>query len=187
MTSNPANSDRVALAAALTRYEGPLLRYAVRLTGDAELAREIVQDTFVRLCERRAPQEAEPNCIQFGAEAIRRESSRDGQGPWLFAVCRNRALDLLKRRRTRRSAGNEAEVVAGPAQSPDAALERHDEHARVLGLLATLPERQQQVVRLKFQAGLSYKEIAEVMGLSATNVGFLIHVAIKSLRERLGV
>ena len=49
----------------------------------------------------------------------------------------------------------------------------------------TLPANQQEVIRLKFQHGLSYKQIAEVTQLSVSNVGFLIHAGLKTLRQRL--
>jgi RNA polymerase sigma-70 factor (ECF subfamily) len=49
-----------------------------------------------------------------------------------------------------------------------------------------LPKNQQEVIRLKFQHGLSYKEISTVTNLSVTNVGFLIHTGLKVLRERFG-
>ena len=52
--------------------------------------------------------------------------------------------------------------------------------------LSRLSANQQEVIRLKFQHGLKYREIAEVTGLSVTNVGFLIHTGIKKLRDALG-
>jgi RNA polymerase sigma-70 factor (ECF subfamily) len=55
--------------------------------------------------------------------------------------------------------------------------------ARVINLLQTLPDNQRTVIRLKFQNGLSYKEISEQTGLSISNVGYLIHTALKSLRS----
>ena len=55
----------------------------------------------------------------------------------------------------------------------------------VMGALQNLPERQQEILRLKFQSGLSYQEIARVMDLSVGNVGFIIHTALKTLRVRL--
>ena len=57
--------------------------------------------------------------------------------------------------------------------------------ARVLDLLSTLPKNQREVIRLKFQNELSYREISEVTGLSPSNVGFLIHRGLRLLRERL--
>jgi RNA polymerase sigma factor (sigma-70 family) len=48
-----------------------------------------------------------------------------------------------------------------------------------------LPGNQREVLRLKFHAGLSYQEIAEVTGLSRTNVGFILHKAIAKLRQKL--
>ena len=50
-------------------------------------------------------------------------------------------------------------------------------------LLDRLPDNQQEVIRLKFQNDLSYREISEITGLSVSNVGFLLHVGIKRLRE----
>ena len=50
-----------------------------------------------------------------------------------------------------------------------------------------LPENQQEVVRLKFQNGMSYREIATVTELSVSNVGFLLHAAIQALRARANV
>ncbi|MHC5024337.1 MAG: sigma-70 family RNA polymerase sigma factor, partial [Planctomycetota bacterium] len=54
----------------------------------------------------------------------------------------------------------------------------------ILALVAELPGRQQEVLRLKFQAGLSYREIATVLDLTVSHVGVLIHNAIKAVRER---
>src|SRR5687767_2937037 len=64
---------------ALSRYEGPLLRYARSLLGDLERARDVVQDTFLRLC-REDPARVDGHLAQ-----------------WLFTVCRNRALDVQRK------------------------------------------------------------------------------------------
>ena len=64
-------------------------------------------------------------------------------------------------------------------------MEQSEYMARLLRQLARLPVNQQEVVRLKFQEGMSYKQIAEVTGLSVSNVGYLLHVAVNSLRERV--
>ena len=66
---------------------------------------------------------------------------------------------------------------------PEDVAEQRDESNQVLRLLTDLPKNQQEVLRLKFQHSLSYREISAITGLSETNVGFLIHVGIKRLRE----
>lgn len=94
--------------------------------------------------------------------------------------------------RSRRADGG----LAGNAVARDAAArddegdpariaERREGAARVSVLLAELPSNQQEVIRLRFQNGLSYKQIAEVTSLSVSNVGFLIHTAIATLRKRM--
>ena len=69
--------------------------------------------------------------------------------------------------------------------SPDAEVERRETAGEILRLVATLPFNQQEVVRLKFQNGLSYQEISAITSLTVTNVGFLLHTAIKNLRRDL--
>jgi len=66
-------------------------------------------------------------------------------------------------------------------------VERQESQSQLLRLLADLPANQQEVVRLKFQDGLSYRDIAEITGLTSSNVGYLLHVALKRLREQLAV
>ena len=62
-------------------------------------------------------------------------------------------------------------------------LESAEAQAAVRLAIAALPENQQEVIRLKFQNGFSYKEIARITGLSVGNVGFLIHTAVARLRR----
>lgn len=153
---------------ALERHEASLLRYAESLTRDPDLARDVVQDTFLRLCEQ------DP------------EELADRLAPWLFTVCRNRLLDLVRKER-RMSPLTELDLetreAAGP--SPAAAAASSDVASAVLGLMEGLPVNQREVVRLKFQGQMSYEEIAAVTSLSVGNVGFLLHTAIKTLRVRL--
>ena len=73
-----------------------------------------------------------------------------------------------------------------PEPAPDAVLSKRDNMTDILRLLDALPARQQEVVRLKFQNGKSYKEIAAIMDLTVTNVGFILHTAIKALRRATG-
>ena len=154
--------------AALREHEGPLTRYAAQITGDVERARDVVQDTFVKLCA------AEPEEL----EGRVRE--------WLFAVCRNRALDVQRKESRMKPLGDlELEMMPSREPSPADAAEQRENSGRVQQLLATLPANQQEVVRLKFQNGLSYREISGVTNLTVTNVGFLLHTAVKTIREKM--
>lgn len=69
--------------------------------------------------------------------------------------------------------------------SPAIQAEQRDSFQTVLQWLDLLPPNQQEVVRLKFQAQLSYEEIAAVTSLSVSNVGVLLHTAIRTLRHRM--
>lgn len=64
-------------------------------------------------------------------------------------------------------------------------IEQRDSQSRALDLMALLPANQQEALRLKFQHSLTYKEIAAVMGESASNVGYLIHTGLKTLRMQM--
>ena len=158
------------IRAVLEEHEAPLLRYALRLTGDVERARDVVQETFLRLCR------AEPATV-------------DGHlGPWLFRVCRQRAID--QRRKEQRMPATVSQTLhecVSTEPNPSLRLEQLDENHALLRVLATLPMNQQEVVRLKFQAGLSYREITYITGLSVSNVGFLLHTALARLREHVTI
>ncbi len=180
----------VWLAAQVERYEAPVLRYALRMVGDLELARDVTQDTFVRLCQSAAapnvgeewgvrpgapklnghvghvaPVPAGPN---GGAAGLDRPGGGDLTLAWLLTVCRNRAIDTLRKRgrqpvMTDLAAGNGSTGMSAftleretAASDPRVALEQSDETRRTLERLAKLPANQQEVVRLRFQCGLSY-------------------------------
>ena len=158
-------SDAAWIRAALEKFESPLIIYATRMLGDVDRARDVVQDTFVKL---------------WTAD---RNSVDQHLAQWLYRVCRNRALDVSKKE-VRMKSLTENHCQAMPAVER-AQSEPSPEYANVLRMIDTLPDRQQEVIRLKFQGGLSYKEIAEVMDLTANHVGVLIHNGIKAIREKL--
>ena len=71
---------------------------------------------------------------------------------------------------------------ASTDQGGDARIE---EHTRVHDAMQQLNDRQRDALRLKFQGGLSYREIAEVLDITVNHVGVLIHNAMKNIREQL--
>lgn len=85
----------------------------------------------------------------------------------------------------KRFADGEVERVTTTDPRPGKALEEAETHAAVLQLIDRLSPNQQEVVRLKFQNGFSYKEISRITALSVGNVGFLIHTAMTRLRTEM--
>ncbi|MCH7225253.1 RNA polymerase sigma factor [Haloferula sp. A504] len=153
---------------ALAEYESPLIGYAYGFVRDLDRARDVVQDTFIRLCRQDV------------------EKVRDGLKSWLFTVCRNRALDVL-RKESRMGELNEDERGGLPSEAigPDDEADRNERVAEVMRYLDRLSENQKTVILMKFRDGLSYHEICEQTGLSNGNVGFLIHAGLKRLRSIL--
>ncbi|MFW5653523.1 MAG: RNA polymerase sigma factor [Planctomycetota bacterium] len=191
-----------AMRTVLETHEAGLIRYTTRLLhGDVERAREVVQDSFLRLC-RVAPGEVDSHLTE-----------------WLYTVCRNRARDVARKERRmtaftdRESPANEEAIdarIAGrgsdgsappivertPGQASATLVNNTSDHRhgvgegdevqrQILNMLGTLSPNQQEVIRLKFQGGLTYRQISSVTELSVSNVGFLIHTGLKRLREQM--
>ncbi len=160
------------LTSTYKRYERPLVAYArALLRGDWELAKDAVQDTFVQLCKQPWPE------IESKAEG------------WLFLVCRNRCLDLVQRWEARMHTTISTEQWQSQSDpnplDPARRSERNEEHARLRELVKALSERQQEVLRLRLQQGLSYQQIADATGSSIATVGFHLHEALTLLRLRM--
>lgn len=152
---------------ALDDYERPLIQFAYRLTGDRETARDVVQDTFVKLCS------AEP-------------AKLNGRlAPWLFTVCRNRAYDVQKKRAREKAYGNGHADPLEPSPAPNVSAERHESMRIVVETLAKLPEKQRRVFRLKFDGGMTYREISAETGMGLATVSSHLHAALKTIRAAL--
>lgn len=165
------DSDRGRwVRATVEQHEASLLRYAARITGDVERARDVVQETFLKLC-REDPAQLDGHLTQ-----------------WLFTVCRRGALDVCRKEK-RMSTITEQQSQGEVSREPDqaAAAELSDTTARIDELMIGLSDNQQEVIRLKFQHGMSYREISGVTELSVSNVGYLIHTALAKIRQGLRV
>ncbi len=155
-----------------TALESPLLGYALRFAGDAAVAEDIVQDAFMRLH------------AQF--EEVR-EPRR-----WLYRTVHNLALNY------RREAGKivsldlpgadgaaPANDTADPQPLPDEQIARWEGIGLVRLSLESLDHRSRELVRLKFNEELSYKEISARTGLNIGYVGYLLHHALKAIADEL--
>jgi RNA polymerase sigma-70 factor (ECF subfamily) len=153
---------------AISEYQSPLIGFARTIVHDTDRARDIVQDTFIRLYQQDVGK------------------VRDGLKSWLFTVCRNRALDVL--RKEKRLVLVEDETLTAKdseISSPGEIAATNDRVKLVKSYIARLPQNQATAITLKFEKGYSYKEISDETGLTNGNVGFLIHAGMKRLREIL--
>jgi RNA polymerase sigma-70 factor (ECF subfamily) len=159
------------LESTVTAYERRLVGYAFRVLHDHEEARDAAQETLMKLC-------------RLDPATFEREAGGHLEA-WLFTVCRNAALDRLRKskRMFHTEDGSPAPVEAGPGPAQQA--ETHEETDRVQALLATLSPRQREVVHLKFHTSLSYEEIANLTGMTVNNVGVTLHLALKNLRKKM--
>lgn len=153
---------------ALAEFERPLLRYAASITGDAESARDVVQETFLKLC------------------AADRAAVEDRLAAWLYTVCRNHALNVRKKEaRMTPLIPSLADNLPDAAPSPGDVSYRAERLRMVVAALETLDPQAQEACRLKFQNQLTYREIADVMGVSLGTVANLVTRALDTVRERV--
>ena len=152
--------------------ESPLLGYALHYTGGPGLAEDVVQEAFMKLH------------AQF--ESV--EKPRQ----WLYRTVHNLALN--RRRAARKTVSLDpssedenasAADTADPALLPDEQIIRLEGIGLVRLSLATLDDRSREVIRLKFNEELSYKDIAAQTGLTTGNVGFILHHALKTIAAEL--
>ena len=152
--------------------ESPLLGYALRYTGETGLAEDIVQEAFMKLH------------AQFEQVQMPRR--------WLYRTVRNLALnrrrDESKTVPLAAPSDNEsspAAEVLDPSLLPDEQIVRLEGIGLVRISLEALDDRGRELIRLKFNDELSYKDIAARTGLTTGNVGFLLHQALKTIAVEL--
>lgn len=144
-----------------------LIAYVQGYVHNPVVAEDLVQDAFLR----------------YGSS----QEEIDHPRAWLYKVTRNLALNHLRSRKTVVPWEDEhpAVIREGEAESPRLALERLQRVDIVQSLIGNLNKREQQLLQLKFEEELSYREISERTGLSVSNVGYLLCQIIRSLQRSL--
>ena len=99
---------------------------------------------------------------------------------WLLVIARNVANDYFRRQRD--MVPLEAAESVATSQTPEAVAERRADGEQLAVLLARLPERERELVALKYGSELNNRQIARITGLSESNVGTILHRTIQVLR-----
>jgi RNA polymerase sigma-70 factor (ECF subfamily) len=151
----------------LRRHGPALLLYARQWAPCRADAEEAVQEGFVRFW--RAGRGGAPGAL-----------------PLLYTCVKRSALDLV-RRQTRRSAREAAAHAGAPDADPwfETSLERREREAAVEAGLRALPAEQREVLTLKMWGGLTFREVAETLGVPLNTAASRYRYAIAALRERL--
>jgi RNA polymerase sigma-70 factor (ECF subfamily) len=167
--------DLLAFERVVLRHQGAVYHFALRLLGDAEAAGDVAQDTFIRAYQAIGGFR--------GGSALR---------TWLFSICRNLALDELRRRQRRTSREHPLDQLADQsawAVDADAMVdeeaERNELSRRLDEALAKLPEEQRAAVILKDRHGLSCEEVAKALGVPVGTVFSRVHRAYRKLATAL--
>jgi RNA polymerase sigma-70 factor (ECF subfamily) len=175
-------ADRPAFEELVHRYERELYGYLRNYLGNAEMAEDVFQQTFLQVHLK---------CGQFEAGRKLR--------PWLYAVAINQAIDFQRRQGRHRMAsldrrvgggveddvGPLVELFDGATRGPveeNESFERRDEVRRAV---EDLPEQTRQVVMLVYFQGLKYREAADALSIPVGTVKSRLHAAIHKLGDTL--
>ncbi len=175
-------ADQRVFETLVHRYEKELFAYLRHYLGDAEMAEDVFQQTFLQVHLK---------CDQF-------EPGRKVR-PWLYTIATNQAIDHQRRNRRHRMSsldraalgkaeeetGALVEVLGGPDAGPAAAAETAEQHDALRHAVDALPETSRQVVMLVYFQGLKYREAAEILDLPVGTVKSRLHAAMQKLSESL--
>ncbi len=147
-----------------------LVRYAASQLGDVDLARDIAQEAFIQVWERR-----------------RGWRPRGSARVYLYRIVRHLVIDRKRRRAVRRRwrdrQGRDDAIRGGHAPSPADMLEATLLADRFRAAVASLPDRRREVFELVFQRGLTHAEAAAVMKVSAQTVANQMSAALRTVRR----
>lgn len=168
--------DRDAADLLARRYRRPAYLLALHILHDPEDALDVAHDALLR----------------FFSHLDRVEAGREVR-PWLYAIVRNRARDLMRRRRVRKHeplASDDPEgagvILIDDAPGPDAVAARRELQARIWRALGALDDKHREILVLREYHDLAYEEIARVLRVPVGTVMSRLHRARKALREVLG-
>ncbi|MCL4216570.1 MAG: sigma-70 family RNA polymerase sigma factor [Candidatus Hydrogenedentes bacterium] len=166
-----------ALGELAERYQTDLFRFCLHYVRDVERAKELTQETFIRVYVARD----------------RFDETRKFK-PWVLCIARNLCLNDIKRKKTVQmdsledyaSSARELSggVLQSPSDSPDQLLMTDERHAMLDGLLKSLDDESREIVRLRYFEKMQARDIAEVVGSTEGAVRTRLHRILKGLRER---
>lgn len=148
----------------LAEQQKPLISYTHKILGNREKSKEVVQESYCKLWLQDYP--AITSMIP----------------PWLYRVCRNHSIDILRKEKRLTPMDEEGSIFMIGID-----FENLADSAIALKEINKLGPKHKEALILKFSHDLSYKEIAEVMNVTSSHVGVLIHEGLLQVRKSLGL
>ncbi len=174
------DGDQSAFALLLERYRQELFGFLARFTGDAAMADDVFQETF----------------LQLHMSAGKFDMSRRLK-PWLFTIAANKARDAMRKRKRHRAVPLDAQVGNGDDQSasyadlmpadipsPDETLVNLESRQAVRNIVSELPEGLRSVLVLCYFSGMPYKDIAEIVQAPLGTVKSRLHTAVRTFADK---
>lgn len=154
-------------AGLVQRYQESLVHFLRRILSSDEDVFDCAQDAFLA-----------------AYRSLNRYSKEYPFRAWLYAIARNKALDLLRKRRKEVLMAPDESMI-DPQPSPEEAMLVKEQAEILSEVLHELPEQYAQALYLRYQQELSYKEIAIVLGVPVSRVKTYIHRGKEKLRQNL--
>jgi len=161
-----ARSDPAAFTTLYRRYVTPVYRYLFKWVGNSAEAEDLTAQVFTEMLER-----------------LEQYREQGHFAAWLFTIARRKAIAAYRQRRPT-LALDEAEDLPAPSEDPLEQVARAEQARQMTALVAKLPEEQQELLRLRFTAGLSYAEIGDLLGSTEAAVKMAMHRLLRKLHER---
>jgi len=175
-----SRGETPAFTELVRRYERELYGYLRRYVGDASLAEDVFQNTF----------------LQLYLKTNQYEPGRPVR-PWLYTIATHQAIDALRRNnrhqaisleqsRTEPSAGDVGslmDTLEGRSDGPLEGVVEEERRERVRASVERLPEFLRQVLILAYYQGLKYREIADILDIPVGTVKSRLHAALVKLQE----
>ncbi len=159
--------DTTAFEEIFSRYEVRLVAYAARYINSIDLAKDVCQEVFLKLIAK------PPTVLIY-----------DNLGPWLFRVTRNLAIDKRRRRKFEVSGEDVDMPEAKDELSPFQTLSSQNDARVIRKLVQELPPELREIVELRVDGGVSFKDIATILDIPQGTALWRMHRAIEVLRQQ---
>ena len=162
------HGDERAWQQLVGRYQSALYYYSLRLMGNPDDARDLLQDVLLVLCR---------NLAQFRGDSSFKT--------WLFGIANYRAMDMLRKRKPTQDLDDLPELEHEDQLSHEQQLSEQQTQILVQQKLKTLPPEQKLVVELRFYQHFTFDEIADQLAISSNTVKSRFYSALDKLRVQL--